>query len=96
VPGVVSTEGGNFALYMPTTIQFFGASHAGANYGVVFTFYSVFVVINITILSRCNVSFDSASFVLSMATLCGFLNLVLLSRHAARVRDLRGDTSKIR
>jgi OFA family oxalate/formate antiporter-like MFS transporter len=45
VTAIVSLEGfcfgGNFALFPPTTTEFFGTTHLGSNYGIVFTSYAV-------------------------------------------------------
>jgi OFA family oxalate/formate antiporter-like MFS transporter len=45
VTAIVSLEGfcfgGNFALFPPTTTEFFGTKHLGSNYGYVFTSYAV-------------------------------------------------------
>jgi len=45
VTAIVSLEGfcfgGNFALFPPTTTEFFGTKHLGSNYGIVFTSYAV-------------------------------------------------------
>ena len=45
VTAIVSLEGfcfgGNFALFPPTTAEFFGTKHLGSNYGIVFTSYAV-------------------------------------------------------
>lgn len=78
-------EGGNFALYMPLTIETFGNKYAGANYGIVFTFYSLFSVINILVLANNNVSFDSASYLMGSITFIGFLNLCCFRNHKNRV-----------
>ena len=50
-------EGGNFALYMPVTIQLFGISNSSANFGVVATVYALSNVVNIYYLSRAKVTF---------------------------------------
>ena len=70
-------EGGNFALYMPLTIDTFGGKFAGANYGIIFTSYSIFSVINITVLADTNVKYDLACKLMGVLTFLGFVNLCL-------------------
>jgi OFA family oxalate/formate antiporter-like MFS transporter len=72
--------GGNFALYLPITVQLFGKTHAGANYGIIFLSYSIFNVLNITILAKVGVDIHSACRILGIITLLGFFNLILFSR----------------
>jgi hypothetical protein len=77
-------EGGNFALYMPLTIETFGNKFAGANYGFLFSFFSMFSVINILVLANNNVSFDSASQFMGLVTFIGFVNLCFFRIHRQR------------
>lgn len=69
-------EGGNFALYLPLTIQLFGSKHAGSNYGLFFAVFSVFVVLDIALITTTNISFILATTVLGCVNLIG---AVLLS-----------------
>ena len=78
-------EGGNFALYMPLTIDTFGSRFSGANYGLIFTSYSIFSVLNITVLAFCAISYDVACRLMAAFTFIGFLNLCLFWR-SARLR----------
>lgn len=73
-------EGGNFALYMPLTIDTFGGKYSGANYGLIFTSYSIFSVINITILAKSGISYDIACRLMAALTFIGFINLGLFRR----------------
>ena len=75
--------GGNFALYLPTTILLFGSKHATGNYGLIFTVYSLCNVINIVYLASLGISFDSACIILGTFCLLGFLSLLLLSYRVA-------------
>jgi MFS family permease len=81
-------EGGNFALYMPLTIETFGNKFAGTNYGIIYTCYSLFSVINISILANNNVSFDSASLINGLVTFVGFVNLCLFRIHRRQARRI--------
>ena len=73
-------EGGNFALYMPLTIDTFGSRFSGANYGLIFTSYSIFSVLNITVLAFCAISYNIACRLMAAFTFIGFLNLCLFWR----------------
>jgi MFS family permease len=77
-------EGGNFALYMPLTIETFGNKFSGTNYGIMYTCYSLFSVINITILANNNVRFNSASLINGLITFIGFVNLCFFRIHRRR------------
>lgn len=74
-------EGANFALYLPITVNLFGTKNSAANYGLVFTCYSILNVINITILAGFNTSFHNASLSMGILTFIGFINLVLFYGH---------------
>lgn len=74
-------EGGNFALYPPICTQLFGLTNSGSNYGMIFSLYSVCVVLNITLLSSYSVGLEPASQAMGILTFGGFLNLLLLQRH---------------
>jgi MFS family permease len=77
-------EGGNFALYMPVTIDTFGSKYAGANYGIIFTSYSIFSVLNITVLAASKIGYDVACGLMAALTFLGFLNLCLFRRNSMR------------
>eukprot|EP01038_Epipyxis_sp_PR26KG_P004855 gene4855-6805_t len=74
-------EGGNFVLYVPLVVQLFGSLHAGSNYGMIFAFYTLFVVINIAVVSESEIDFTLASKLMGVLTLIGFFNALLLDRH---------------
>ena len=74
-------EGGNFALYMPVTIDTFGGRFAGANYGIIFTSYSIFSVLNITVLADFSFKYDLACRLMGALTFLGFVNLCLFRLH---------------
>jgi MFS family permease len=74
-------EGGNFALYMPLTIDTFGGKFAGANYGIIFTSYSIFSVLNITVLADSDIKYDLACKLMGCITFIGFINLCLFRIH---------------
>lgn len=77
-------EGGNFALYMPITIQIFGSKHSSGNYGLIFFLFSLSNVVNIFLLSHLKVSFTAASLSMGSLTLAGSLCVLLLIRHHKR------------
>ena len=70
-------EGGNFALYMPLTIDTFGGKFAGANYGLIFTSYTIVSVLNITILAKYGVGYETACRMMAALTFVGFIMLCL-------------------
>jgi MFS family permease len=74
-------EGANFVLYVPVTILSFGSKYSASNYGLIFSSYSLFVVLNIYIMAGSQVSFDTASLTMGLLTGLGFLNLLLLEMH---------------
>lgn len=74
-------EGGNFALYMPITIQLFGSRWSSSNYGLIFTLFSLSAMMNIIFLSRLKVDFWTASVSMGLFTLTGFINVMLFIRH---------------
>jgi MFS family permease len=79
--GILFFEGGNFALYMPVTIQLFGIKSAGANYGLIFTCYSLVNVASISTMASLDLSFLSATCVMGVVTLIGCVNLFALRIH---------------
>ena len=81
-------EGGNFALYMPVTIDTFGGKLAGANYGIIFTSYSIFSVLNITLLAKFHVSYSFACQLMAALTFFGFADLCFFRRAVARSSPL--------
>lgn len=81
-------EGGNFVLYVPITILLFGQKHSASNYGLIFTSYSLFVVLNICVLAKQHVSFQTATFSMGTLTLLGAANVFLLLLH---IRCTRGE-----
>ena len=76
--------GGNFALYMPITIQLFGSKNSSGNYGFIFFLYSMCNVVNIFVLSHLKVSFVLATLYMGVLTLTGSLIVLLLIRHHKR------------
>lgn len=76
-------EGTNFALYPPLNVQYFGSKNASINYGLMFSVYSLFTVLNITFLAEEHVEFIMATRFLAAVLLLGVLSLVLF---ALRVR----------
>jgi MFS transporter, OFA family, oxalate/formate antiporter len=76
---VVFFEGGNFALYLPTTIKLFGSKNASSNYGVIFLSYSLCNFVNIMYLADSNISFSTASTLLGVVCFSGCLSLCWLS-----------------
>ena len=71
-------EGGNFALYLPTTIKLFGSRNASSNYGAIFLSYSLCNFVNILFLAGIGISFTSASVSLGLLCFFGFLGLCWL------------------
>ena len=75
-------EGGNFCLYVPILVQLFGIKNSAANYGVVFTIYSVLNVSFISILSSCHATFGEAATFCSTVCFVGVFSVVFLSWRA--------------
>jgi len=71
--------GGNFALYLPITMQIFGKIHAGSNYGMIYIVYSTSIMFTTLLLSALNLDFVMTSYVLSSITFLGFLNLTYVT-----------------
>jgi OFA family oxalate/formate antiporter-like MFS transporter len=84
-------EGGNFVLYVPLTVQLFGARHSASNYGLLFSTYTVFVVLNITVLSDLALSFPTASRLMAGLTFIGFINLLFLDKHIKGIKVKKQD-----
>lgn len=76
---VLLFEGGNFALYLPTTIRLFGNRNASSNYGAIFLSYSLCNFVNIVFLANIGISFNSASVSLGILCFIGFISLCWLS-----------------
>lgn len=78
-------EGGYFSLYMPLTVQIFGVEYSSSNYGLVFSIYSCFVVLNIVILTQAaDIQFSTATLIIGLLTYLGLVNLKLLENHMIR------------
>jgi len=69
-------EGCNFALYPALNAQLFGSEYATINYGIMFSIYSVFTVMNITLLSRLDVNFFWSTVFISGVLCLGLLSLL--------------------
>lgn len=89
-------EGANFVLYMPVTVLLFGSKNSAANYGLIFSSYSLFVVLNISVMAGAKVSFEDASIRMGLLTGLGFLNLLLLELHIRLTRKNLLDDCKFR
>lgn len=76
--------GGNFALYLPITIQLFGSKNASSNYGVIVNVYCICNAMNIVFLSRISVPLSTACTIMGFVCFTGFVNLNVL---AYRVRQ---------
>ena len=74
-------EGANFVLYVPLTVQMFGAANSASNYGLLFSTYSIIVVLNLTIISKTDMPFTMGATIMGFMTLLGALNLCLLKSH---------------
>lgn len=74
-------EGANFVLYVPMTVLLFGHKNSASNYGLIFSSYSLFTVMNIFLLSDAGVPFPKACVMMGLLTGLGFLNLLLLYFH---------------
>jgi MFS family permease len=81
-------EGGNFVLYVPIVVQQFGSKHSASNYGLIFSSYSLFVVVNITLLADSGWSFLTTTLLMGLLTFIGFVNLLLLDRHIRSSKKL--------
>ena len=78
-------EGGNFALYLPTTIKLFGDRNASSNYGAIFLSYSLCNFVNIIYLADIGISFVDASIFLGSLCFVGFLSLSWLSSRVTSI-----------
>lgn len=74
-------EGANFVLYFPIVVMLFGKKNSASNYGLIFSSYSLFVMINILVVSRMGLEFTKANFGMGLLTLFGFCNLIALVWH---------------
>lgn len=82
-------EGANFVLYVPMTVLLFGNKNSASNYGLIFSSYSLFTVINIFILSGAEVPFNQAALLMGGLTFLGFINLLLLNIHIKRNKRVK-------
>jgi len=87
--GLFFCEGGYFSLYMPLSIQILGLKHSSSNYGLIFSVYSVFVVINILVLTHLGsaASFSLVTLIVGTLTLLGGFNLYCLKLHMVTFRE---------
>jgi uncharacterized metal-binding protein len=69
---------------MPVTIQMFGLTHAGSNYGLIFTCYSLVNVASISLMAALNLDFLHSTVAMGVVTLVGTANLVALRWHMRR------------
>lgn len=69
-------EGVNFSLYPPLNVQYFGSMNASINYGLMFSVYTFFTVLNITFLAEEHVSFVKATSFLAVVLIVGVLSLL--------------------
>jgi hypothetical protein len=84
-------EGGNFCLYVPLIVSLFGVKHSAANYGLVFTVYSVLNVSNIALLSALRVTFAGAALCCGTLVFTGVLLLLYLCRNVGwPIRGVNG------
>lgn len=83
-------EGANFVLYVPITVLLFGSQHSASNYGLIFTSYTLFTVLNIFLLSDAGVAFEKAAQMMGALTFIGFLNLLLLDWHVRSTKKSTG------
>lgn len=74
-------EGANFVLYFPIVVMLFGKKNSASNYGLIFSSYSLFVMINILVVSRMGLEFTKANFCMGLLTFLGFCNLIALVGH---------------
>jgi len=74
-------EGANFVLYVALSVALFGTTYSASNYGLIFSSYSGFVVLNIFVLAHAKVSFSTAAMAMGVLTLCGCGNACLLQWH---------------
>lgn len=85
--GLFFCEGGYFSLYMPLSIQILGLKYSSSNYGLIFSVYSIFVVINILVLTHLNgASFALVTLIVGSLTFLGGINLYLLKLHMISFR----------
>lgn len=78
-------EGANFVLYVPMTVLLFGSQHSASNYGLIFSSYTLFTVLNIFLLADAGVAFEKAAQMMGALTFIGFVNLLLLDWHVRTV-----------
>jgi MFS family permease len=84
-------EGANFVLYVPMTVLLFGSKYSASNYGLIFSSYSFFTVLNIFVLSDTDVPFATAALMMGALTFIGFLNLLLLQLHIRITKKQSGE-----
>jgi hypothetical protein len=60
---------------MPITMQVFGRTYAGSNYGLIYIIYSTSIMFITLLLAEIDLNFVSTSYVLALGTFLGFLNL---------------------
>jgi len=75
-------EGANFCLYVPLIVILYGTKNSAANYGLVFTVYSIFNVSSIATLSALKVDFNAAAWYCGILCFIGAGNVVWLARRA--------------
>jgi MFS family permease len=81
-------EGANFVLYVPVVVLLFGTKFSAANYGMIFSSYSAFVVLNISIMAGSKVTFETASLSMGLLTGIGFINLLFLEYHIRNAKKI--------
>lgn len=75
-------QGGYFALYMPLAVQIFGVDYSSSNYGMIFSVYTCFVVLNIVLLTQSiDFKFSTVTLIIGSLTYVGLANLYFLKRH---------------
>jgi MFS family permease len=84
--------GGNFALYLPLTIQLFGSKNASSNYGAIVMVYCTFNALNILFLSRISPPLTTTCVILGFICFLGFVNIRLLSIRINRLKRKSGNT----
>lgn len=79
--------GGNFALYLPLTIQLFGSKNASGNYGAVVMVYCSLNALDILFISRLSPPLTATCILLGLLCFSGFLNLNYLSYRIKRMQE---------
>ncbi len=81
-------EGANFVLYYPIVVSCFGEKYSASNYGLIFSVYSFFAMINIIVVSHSGMEFSTSAILMGCITFLGFMNLISLHFHVRSISKM--------